>query len=325
MTTALLALTLTALAPAQPAGKFAGRERHPLAPSLPVLTEKEQEEIERVIERLIEYDIGKLKGAAGAKALADFNALGPEATFHLIEGLNRAAEMEASCPAVLIAKRLALLLRGSDDPALLDFARDNIGAGVKARRHQVVLKDLKVACQLRRSALQRRVLAAKGGGAGKPLRSMSVPELAALAGSERGPRLKLVLAELELRQGPQVIDTLGAAAVNGEKDVRQLASGLLVKYLSRQGPTAVKARFTDERAEVRAAAARVAGEKGLRLGAELIELLGDNETAVRQAARQALVRLSRGQDFGPQPDATAEAILSAMRQWRAWWARQGGR
>jgi hypothetical protein len=331
MHTVLLTLTLATLPPGgAPAGKYADRERHPLAPSLPLLTEKEQQALERIIDRFIEYDTGRLKGAAGKKALADFKALGPEAIPALLDGLNRAATMEDSCPAVLIAKKLAQLLSASGDTQLLDFARETIGAGVKARRHSVVLKDLKVTCMLRKAALQRAGLANKGAGkggeVGKPPRSMTVAELASAAGSERGPRLKQILTELEKRQGPKVLEAIGAAAAASyDKDIQQHARGLLDRHLGRQPAATVKAQLKHDRPEVRAAAARTVGKRGLRYGAELIELLTDSEADVRQAARQALVRLSRGQDYGPQPGASEQDVSAAVEWWQSWWARQGGR
>lgn len=322
-------LTL-ALVTAGPAGsKYADRERHPLAPSLPLLTEKEQVAIEGVIDRFIEYDIGKLKGAAAAKAIAAFKALGPEAIPALLEGLNKAANLEDSCPAVLIAKKLAQMLSASNDPELLQFAREMIGVGVTARRHTVVLKDLKITCQLRRAALQRAELAKNGGAVkgagGKAPRSMTVAELASAAGSERGPRLKQVLSELATRKGPQVLEALGTAAGSYDKEVQRHARNLLQKHLTRASGAAVKAKLKDDRAEVRAAAARNIGARGLRYGAELIDLLSDSEADVRQAARRALVRLSRGQDYGPEPGASDDDVAVAVRDWRAWWTKQSRR
>src|SRR4051794_2035338 len=94
-------LTLTCLLLVQPpAGDLKQRERHPLAPSLPLLTDKEYAAIDRVIDRLIAADTGRLKGAEAARALKDFDALGPESIPSLIEGLNRAANLQDSCPAV---------------------------------------------------------------------------------------------------------------------------------------------------------------------------------------------------------------------------------
>ncbi len=323
----LLTLTLAALAPAG-APRFADRERHPLAPSLPLLTEKEQAAIEAVIERFIAYDTGKLRGPAGARALAEFNALGPEAIPALLDGLNRAATMEDSCPAVLIAKKLGRLLQSSNDPRLLDLARETIGAGIRARRHSVTLKDLKVLCMLRKAALQRAELANRGSlgkgarGGPKAPRSMTLAELTEAAGSERGLRLTQVLTELETRKGPEVIEALGAAAGSYEKDVQRHARNLLDRHLARQPAATVKARLKHDRAEVRAAAARTAGARKLRYGAELIDLLTDSEPEVRSAARQALVRLSGGRDYGPEPGASKESVSAAVRDWSHWWASQ---
>jgi len=105
---------------------------------------------------MIDADIGKLKGAEAKKALDDFKTLGPEATFHLIDALNRTANMESSCPAVIIAKKLAVTFSATEDLALLQFAKENIGAGVTAKRHLNVLHDLQTNILLRRAALQRR-------------------------------------------------------------------------------------------------------------------------------------------------------------------------
>src|SRR5207244_2622413 len=162
-----------------------------------------------IIDRFIDQDTGKLKGAAAARAVADFKTLGPEATFLLIEGLNKAANMEDSCPAVLIGKKLATIISGTRDMELLDFARDLIGTGVTAKRHTVTLKDLRLACSLRRAALQRAEIAS-GGAAGasaakkapavsaskskeKSPKGMTVPELAVAAGKLQGDGLTAVL------------------------------------------------------------------------------------------------------------------------------------
>ena len=77
------------------------RPVNPLAPSLRQPTKKEIERYEDIVERFIQFDTGKLPGAAGKKAFEEFKALPPEAIFVLIDGFNRAANMEASCPAVI--------------------------------------------------------------------------------------------------------------------------------------------------------------------------------------------------------------------------------
>ena len=86
------------------------RPRHPFAPSLPQLSDEEEEKLDQIIDRFILYDIGQLKGQEGKQALLDFQRLGPEATFALIRGLNRAAAINDSCPAVVISKKLRSIL-----------------------------------------------------------------------------------------------------------------------------------------------------------------------------------------------------------------------
>src|SRR5262245_52994819 len=77
------------------------RERNPIAPSLFLPTKEESKRYEKVINRFIQFDIGELKGGEGKKAYEEFKRLPPEAICELIEGFNRAANLEHSCPAVI--------------------------------------------------------------------------------------------------------------------------------------------------------------------------------------------------------------------------------
>ena len=142
MTSTLLTLSLAAVLAADD-GKTPERKPHPFAPSLPKLTAEEEEKLDKVIDNFILYDLGKLRGEDGKKALEEFQKLGPEATFALIRGLNRAANIEGSCPAVVIARKLSRTLSATEDSQLLDFARENIGLGVTQQRHLGLLKDLR--------------------------------------------------------------------------------------------------------------------------------------------------------------------------------------
>jgi hypothetical protein len=299
----------------QVAPNFKDRERHPLAPSLPRLTREEEKKIDAIIERFILYDIGKLTGAEGKKALDDFNRLGREATFQLLEGLNRAANMEASCPAVIIAKKLTSIFLTTDDVELLAFARENIGADVTAKRHQNLLQDLKFRCQMRTAVLNRQ-------GASKSVASMSLAELAKSAAKERGPRLKAALIETEKRQGPKAVDILIMGITNADADAVKLSQGLLAKNLQHQSADLLKALLQHERRDVRMAAIQAVGAKKLRFGAELIGLVQDGDTEVSQAARRALMQLSGGLDHGPDQDASFEARATAVQRWRDWWSGQ---
>jgi len=322
-----LALVLAA-DPAPPKDKDAPRKPHPFAPSLPQLTDEEEAEIDKIIDRFILFDTGRLTGEAGKKALQDFQKLGPEAIPALIRGMNKAAGIEASCPAVTIARKLAGMFKQSDDPQLLEFARENIGLGITKSPHLAVLKDLKIICLTRKRDVMAKQLAMKDKppppvGGDKNLRNMTTTQLAQAANTERGSKFKDILTELEQRQGDMALAALASAAgISYDTEMRDLGRDLLAKHLSRQTVANIKEKLKDERSEVRTAAARVAGEKKMRLGSELIELLSDKEADVQQAARKALTALAKGTDYGPERDAKDAERSEAIGKWRAWWAKQ---
>src|SRR5262245_57938444 len=103
MTTTFLTLTLAALMSGDPE---APRKANPFAPSLPALTDEEEEKLDAIIDRFIDADTGKVKGEDYKKAVQEFEKIGPEGIPALIRGLNKAAAIEHSCPAVVIARKL---------------------------------------------------------------------------------------------------------------------------------------------------------------------------------------------------------------------------
>jgi hypothetical protein len=331
MKTLLLAALLLGQTADGPKYKGEPREPHPFAPSLPKLTEKEDQELVDIVDRFIQQDIGKLKGTEAKKAVADFKALGPEASFALLDGLNKAANYEDSCPAVLIAKKLSLIIAGTKDPALLDFLRENIGNDVTAKRHMNVLKDLKVACILRNGALQRADLA-MGGKKGptvsgnknedKSPKKMSTGELAAAAAKEKGDALKPLLTELSGRKGDEVIQTLATVAGREDKKDKELAKTLLVEVIGKQSTDELRSSLKKGSMEVRVTAALVIGDKGYKLVEELIAALNDSEEAVRQSARGALVKLAgNAVDHGPEVGASGTQRLYSQQQWTTYWKK----
>jgi HEAT repeat protein len=315
-----IVVVATILLVAQVGPDLKDRKPHPFAPSLPLLTKEENAKIDAIIDRFIDYDIGKLKGEAGKKALKDFNDLGPEAIFNLIDGLNRAANMEGSCPAVIIGRKVAKILGSTNDMELLTFAKENIGADVKAKRHINVLQDLQFNILLRKGVLQRQAAAAAK--AGKSLAAMSLADLEKSASKERGPQLKAMLTEAEKRPGAKAVDVLLIGVGSTDADIAKLSQGLLAKNMQRQSVDVLKSMLQHERNDVRIAAAQAVGAKKLRLGAELIELLQDGDDDVRQAARRALVRLGDGGDYGPEPGASSSDRATAVERWREWLSRQ---
>jgi hypothetical protein len=313
------------------------RKPNPLAPSLPQLSDEEENQLDQTINRFIDAESGKLRGADAKKAQSDFQKLGAEAIPALIRGLNRAAKIDHSCPAVIIAKKLARMFSTTKDPELLEFARENIGAGVTQSRHLGIIKDLRVLCTLRKRTLaqeegratirtlpgSRAMDSTRATTGKKDVRDLGLSELIEAAGSERGPRLKAVLTELGRRHGEPVIAAIGAAAATYDGEVQQLARDLLVRQLSGVSTRELKEKLKDDRAEIRAAAARTAGRKGTHLETELIELLSDAEAIVRQQAHQALVTLSKGTNFGPKDGASEAERKEAQQKWRAWLAKSG--
>jgi hypothetical protein len=304
-----------------------GRPPNPLAPSLPQLTDKEEAHFDRVIDRFIDYDIGRLRGEEGKKALAEFKRLGPEATPALIRGINRAARIDGSCPAVTIAKKLSYFLKTTNDSELLEFARENIGAGVTESRHMNVLRDLRFTCSLRKRAIAQNPIAYRASPPPSGPRFLSIGELVnEAADTADSPQREELIKELERRPTKQLLSALAPVAADSDHDkTQQVARDVLVRCLNHLSPKAIKEKLKDDRAEVRAAAARVVGIKRLHHEAELIELVGGGDEEVRQAARQALFQLSGGSDFGPEPDADVAARAAAARKWRDWLAKQDGR
>jgi hypothetical protein len=322
-------LTLLLLLPGdKPAALDTTRKPNPFAPSLPLLTDAEEEQLDRAIDGFIRYDLGRMRADEGRQALSEFLRLGPEAIPALIRGLNRAAAIDGSCPAVTIAKKLSVMLRATKDVQLLEYARENIGAGVTHSRHMGVLRDLRITCMLRkRSLLTQQTTSLQTAAPPKDRHALSTSELVMEAAeTPPGPQRGQILRELDSRRPDRTATDLGAlAADDSNPKVQQTAREFLRAALARlDGPT-LKARLRDELSEVRAAAARVAGDRGYHFEAELIDLLNDDNGAVRQAARQALARLHRGIDFGPGPDADDAGRAAAVRQWQAWWARHNGR
>ena len=65
---------------------------NPIAPSLPFLSEEEEEDrLDGIVNRFMLFDTGNLAGPAGARALEDFQKLGNEAIPALLRGLRKSA------------------------------------------------------------------------------------------------------------------------------------------------------------------------------------------------------------------------------------------
>jgi hypothetical protein len=205
----------------------------------------------------------------------------------------------------------------SNDQLLLEYARDEIGAGVGRSRYSSTLADLRTKCMLRRNYLARLEPPRPRG-----LAARSTSELAKSANTERGRRLTGILKELAKREGKEVMPALAFAAESYEKDIQKLGRELLDSYLARQSSSQVLEKLDDDNAEVRKSAIRVIAAKHGEYLEKVIDRLTDDSTDVRAQARAVLVKAAKGEDFGPADKADAAAQREAQQKWRAWWKRK---
>jgi HEAT repeat protein len=95
-----------------------------------------------------------------------------------------------------------------------------------------------------------------------------------------------------------------------------------LRSLSREQQEVLRRQLRDPEPATRLEAiAAVALSRG-HLESDLIERLDDKDADVRQAARQTLVYLARGTDFGPPPGASKAARVKARQRWLNWLALQ---
>jgi hypothetical protein len=92
--------------------------------------------------------------------------------------------------------------------------------------------------------------------------------------------------------------------------------------LARVSPEGLRSKLSDQNPEMRWMAIQVAGVKRYPMESDLIGLLSDQDNSVRQAARQALIRISRGNDFGPAVKANKTERQRSISRWKQWWALQ---
>ena len=172
-----------------------------------------QQHFDQVVDRFIEYDIGKLRGEAGVRANRAFHNLGAEAFPALIRGLNRSADIHASCPVGVIAGKVLNILRNSNDPSLAEYASRHIGEGVAPN-----------APHYRRiEALRDRYV---GPGAS------AIPERVAKILNERGAAGNGETLELALSLAESPMPTLNAALRSHDEDLAFPAAVALLQRAS---------------------------------------------------------------------------------------------
>ena len=112
---------------------------------------------------------------------------------------------------------------------------------------------------------------------------------------------------------------LGIGQLDGPR--KSEAREALAERLTRMTADTLREMLRNDEPELRRAAALACAMKDDKDHVpDLIDRLTD-EDVVARAAKAGLKSLT-GQDFGPEPDATAERRKAAAEAWRAWWAKQ---
>ena len=291
------------------------REPHPLAPSLPLLSESEEARYDKIINQFIKFDIGQLPGAEGLKAKNDFLMLGSDSIPALFRGLQKSAKLEHSCPVAMISQKLKGFLLKSDDDELLDFARDELTSALQGSKHAPLLQDLRLRVTMRRNAVL----------AGKPqvpkwLLNMTVSEMIkSLREEENQQKHKIMAKELARRGDRESLEGLGMFAASFYPGVREPALKLLDEKLQKLKPEDISAFLKDSNPLLRQKASEYMGVlKSLSGAGDLILLLADSNTGVQKAAHEALVKIAGGKDFGPVDFSSMDVVKKSQSGWRQW-------
>lgn len=298
----------------------AKREPHPLAPSLPLLSEAEEARYDKIVNQFIKYDLGQLPGAEGLKAKNDFLKLGSESIPALFRGLQSSAKLEHSCPVAMISQKLKSFLLKSEDDELLDYARDELTTALEGSRHAPLLQDMRLGVTLRR-----KVVLANKPKAPKWLLEMTVPEmLKSLREEENQQKHKLMAQELGRRGDHESLQGLGLFAVSFYPEVKEPSIKLLKEKMRKLKTSELQEFLMDPNTLLRQKAVEAIGEiKAIKGAEDLVPLLSDSNAGVRKAAREALMKIADGKDFGPVDYSNPENVKKSQSNWKQWLLEKG--
>ena len=297
----------------------AKREPHPLAPSLPLLSEAEEARYDKIVNQFIKYDLGQLPGAEGLKAKNDFLKLTSESIPALFRGLQTSAKLEHSCPVAMISQKLKSFLMKSEDDELLDYARDELTSALEGSRHAPLLQDMRLGVTLRRKA----VLANKPA-VPKWLLSMTVAEmLKSLQEEENQQKHKLMAQELGRRGDHESLQGLGLFAASFYPEVKEPSIKLLQEKMRKLKTLELQEFLKDANPLLRQKASETMGNlKALKGAEDLVPLLSDSNAGVQKAVREALVKIAGGKDFGPDDFSITEKVKKSQSDWKQWLTEQ---
>jgi hypothetical protein len=151
----------------------------------------------------------------------------------------------------------------------------------------------------------------------KPLATWDYQDLVQAVSVFKGTSLVQVLEEISNRKGSEYTDALADAIAKVPEDMKPAVRGMLANRLTRMTDDTLRAKFTDLRAEIRAAAAMAVGYKGSPLYRELAAAIRDRSPLVAANAHDVLVK-TLGVDQGPAAGASGSEWYTASKAWEEW-------
>jgi hypothetical protein len=103
---------------------------------------------------------------------------------------------------------------------------------------------------------------------------------------------------------------------------QQSSLNVFLRKLSEDSLDVLRGKLQANSPLIRLLVIQAIGRRHLHLEMELIACLHDPIPEVRQGARQALIRVARGTDFGPLPGWSRVGITRSVERWQHWLALQ---
>jgi hypothetical protein len=200
--------------------------------------------------------------------------------------------------------RIRSLVQACDDPEILIYVLDHLQFDFAVFGQ--------VADTVRRYTLSKLLNFEWGPGGPPPALRVAIGQRQFLAVGQR--QLNSTIATAQRREQQTVTD--------GQGILFQTELLRILRKESHDTPDVLRAKLRDENPLFRQVAIQVIAWRRLPLEQELIERLGDPDVGVQQMARQTLVLLGRGTDFGPVAGAGKRERDKAVEKWTSWLALQ---
>jgi HEAT repeat protein len=100
--------------------------------------------------------------------------------------------------------------------------------------------------------------------------------------------------------------------------LQQSSVKLFIDKITKEKPDVLQKQLQSKDSLARLLVITMIGQRKIHLEVEIIQSLNDPLPEIRQAAHNALVRISRGTDFGPVPGASRRGVERAVEKWRHW-------